>query len=70
MQDEREKKPGRETPPEKPPEKPPGERAGEKAPPSPAGPHARPDLTNEEATPGTGSLPDGRRGGDADPGSG
>lgn len=24
----------------------------------PAGPHARPELTDEEATPGTGALPD------------
>ncbi|KQT85383.1 hypothetical protein [Aurantimonas sp. Leaf443] len=34
-----------------------------------AGPHARPDLTNEEATPGAGSLPQ-KGGGDADGGAG
>lgn len=33
----------------------------------PEGPHARDDLTDEEKTPGTGSLPD-RRGGEADVG--
>ncbi|GLK68394.1 hypothetical protein [Hansschlegelia plantiphila] len=31
----------------------------------PEGPHARPDLTNEEATPGAGTLPD-----DEDPAGG
>lgn len=31
----------------------------------PAGPHAKPELTNEDATPGTGSLPDAREDGDA-----
>ncbi|MFI5409441.1 hypothetical protein [Kaistia sp. UC242_56] len=29
-----------------------------KAPMPPEGPHARPDLTDNEKTPGTGSLPD------------
>lgn len=28
----------------------------------PAGPHARPDLTDREKTPGTGSLPDDKDG--------
>lgn len=35
----------------------------------PAGPHARPELTDHEATPGTGALPDISKGGDVDPGS-
>lgn len=35
----------------------------------PAGPHARPELTDYEATPGTGALPDITKGGDVDPGS-
>jgi hypothetical protein len=35
----------------------------------PAGPHADPRLTNEDATPGAGSLPD-RTDGEADPASG
>lgn len=35
----------------------------------PAGPHADPRLTNEEATPGTGSLPDPTDG-ETDPASG
>jgi hypothetical protein len=34
----------------------------------PAGPHARPDLIDNEKTPGTGSLPD-PQGGEADVGS-
>ena len=34
----------------------------------PAGPHASPELTDNEKTPGTGSLPDGE-GGEADVGS-
>jgi hypothetical protein len=37
----------------------------------PAGPHARPELTNEEATPGSGMLPPADAGqGEVDPGSG
>lgn len=44
-----------------------GESTGaEKLP--PAGPHASPELTDEEKTPGTGSLPDSQ-GGEADVGS-
>ena len=40
------------------------------APPGPAaGPHADPALTNPEATPGTGALPNPAPGEDADPGS-
>lgn len=35
-----------------------------------AGPHARPDLTNPDATPGAGSLPDDKAGGDTDAGTG
>jgi hypothetical protein len=36
-----------------------------------AGPHARPELVNEEATPGAGALPsDTARGGDVDGGTG
>ena len=35
----------------------------------PAGPHARPELTNNDATPGTGALPDVTESGDVDPGS-
>ena len=35
----------------------------------PAGPHARPELTDHEATPGTGALPDISKGGDMDSGS-
>jgi hypothetical protein len=36
--------------------KPPGKTPERKMP--AAGPHARPELTNPDATPGTGSLPD------------
>ncbi|MFO7298161.1 MAG: hypothetical protein DIU57_006960 [Pseudomonadota bacterium] len=36
----------------------------------PAGPHARPDLTDPEATPGTGALPDVSVDKDVDPGNG
>ncbi|MGP9820242.1 hypothetical protein ACTZWW_09515 [Salinarimonas sp. NSM] len=37
----------------------------------PAGPHDSPDLTNPDATPGTGVLPGrGREGVDTDPGGG
>ena len=36
----------------------------------PAGPHARPELTDEGATPGTGALPDPQPDGDVDPGTG
>jgi hypothetical protein len=35
-----------------------------------AGPHATPELTNHDATPGAGSLPDDDDGGDADGGAG
>lgn len=35
----------------------------------PAGPHARPELTDDEATPGTGALPDVSNDKDIDPGS-
>ncbi len=35
-----------------------------------AGPHAKDHLTNEDATPGAGSLSDEQHGGDVDPGSG
>jgi hypothetical protein len=28
--------------------------------PNPAGPHAKPELTNPDATPGAGSLPSGK----------
>jgi hypothetical protein len=36
----------------------------------PAGQHARPELTDEEATPGTGALPDMPKNGKTDPGLG
>ncbi|WP_198598389.1 hypothetical protein [Mangrovicella endophytica] len=36
---------------------------------NPAGPHAKPELTNEDATPGAGSLPDAGQD-DADGGTG
>ena len=38
----------------------------------PAGPHAKPELTDDEATPGAGTLPDAPAGDDrdADPGAG
>jgi len=36
----------------------------------PAGPHARPELTDEDATPGTGALPEPQPDGDVDPGTG
>lgn len=36
----------------------------------PAGPHARPELTDPEATPGAGALPDISKDKDVDPGSG
>lgn len=35
-----------------------------------AGPHATPELTNPDATPGAGSLPDENETGDADGGAG
>jgi len=35
----------------------------------PAGPHARPELTDQDATPGTGALPDLTADKDIDPGS-
>lgn len=34
------------------------------------GPHAKPELTNPDATPGAGSLPDETQTGDADGGAG
>ncbi|SJZ67736.1 hypothetical protein [Consotaella salsifontis] len=34
------------------------------------GPHAKPELTNTDSTPGTGALPDKNGGGDADAGAG
>ncbi len=34
----------------------------------PAGPHARPELTDHDATPGTGALPDLTKDRDVDPG--
>lgn len=64
MQDEREKKHGSETAPAPRPEDADRER------PHPAGPHARRDLTNEDATPGTGSLPDDGASGGVDPAGG
>jgi hypothetical protein len=37
----------------------------------PAGPHAKPELTDDEATPGAGTLPDRSSDGqDVDPGAG
>lgn len=39
----------------------------------PAGPHAKPELTDDEATPGAGTLPDAPKDkghGDVDPGAG
>lgn len=37
----------------------------------PAGPHAKPELTNEDATPGAGAMSDPQKqGGDADGGTG
>lgn len=38
--------------------------------PHPAGPHATPELTDEDATPGTGALPGRTKSGDIDPGVG
>ncbi len=35
-----------------------------------AGPHAKPELTNHDATPDAGSLPDDNEDGDADGGAG
>ena len=35
-----------------------------------AGPHAKPSLTNEDATPGAGALPSEPEGGEVDPGAG
>ena len=35
-----------------------------------SGPHAKPELTNPDATPGAGSLPDDKETGDADGGAG
>jgi len=35
----------------------PADKAAARTPPPPAGPHARPDLTNYDATPGAGTLP-------------
>ena len=43
-----------------------GKTSGEDLP--PAGPHETPELTDDEKTPGTGSLPDSE-GGEADVGS-
>ncbi|MCL4766222.1 MAG: hypothetical protein KJZ80_08315 [Hyphomicrobiaceae bacterium] len=45
----------------RPDQRPPGEM-------HPAGPHARPELTDFEATPGTGALPDITKDKDVDPG--
>ena len=45
-------------------------REGLTASPHPAGPHAREDLTEPDATPGAGTLPDGNDGRDVDPGTG
>jgi hypothetical protein len=36
----------------------------------PAGPHATPELTDEDATPGTGALPGPTKNGGVDPGVG
>jgi hypothetical protein len=36
----------------------------------PAGPHAKPELTDRDKTPGSGALPDETLDGDIDPGSG
>ena len=36
----------------------------------PAGPHATPELTDEDATPGTGALPGRTKSGSVDPGVG
>ncbi|HZH09552.1 MAG TPA: hypothetical protein VEZ24_04220 [Microvirga sp.] len=36
----------------------------------PAGPHAKPELSNPDSTPGTGALPENRQGGEADSSSG
>jgi hypothetical protein len=38
--------------------------------PHPAGPHATPELTDEDATPGTGALPGRTKSGGVDPGVG
>ena len=38
--------------------------------PHPAGPHATPELTDEDATPGTGALPGRTKSGGIDPGVG
>lgn len=37
---------------------------------APAGPHAKPELTDTEKTPGSGLLPDPTLDGDVDPGGG
>jgi hypothetical protein len=46
----------------------PGGKDASELPPA-AGPHARLELTDYEKTPGAGSLPDRREGGEADVGS-
>ena len=47
------------------------DKSGKGSPEMPAaGPHARPSLTNPDATPGTGSLPSTSAGDEADPGTG
>ena len=54
-------------------DKPKAPRSDEKQPDSDmpaAGPHATPELTNPDATPGAGSLPDDDEGSDADGGAG
>ena len=43
----------------------PQDQKGPKAPPA-AGPHAKPELTNEDATPGAGTLPEPGHGDSAD----
>lgn len=64
MQDEREKNQTSQTQPGRTKEDADRER------PHPAGPHARRDLTNEDATPGSGSLPDDGASGGVDPAGG
>ena len=44
----------------------PKDRQPDERSPPPAGPHARSDLTNNDATPGSGALPSDKRDGEAD----
>ncbi|MEF2072237.1 hypothetical protein [Consotaella aegiceratis] len=54
----------------KPHDRPEGRKPAKMSDAPPEGPHAKPELTNEDATPGAGTLPDVKHGGDADGGAG